>query len=281
VEINSLESLTNINQMEPKKIFKAFLSDLRSASNLEFSSFKDSDVEAFESWCIPNALKILQKDSTLFDTSVVMFGVDLKQIYAANTDMIWKHIQLCTIAIFLNGDIKEKFGSILETVKSFWGDSGHSTDEIDKLIGNEETKGKISELIEFVMSTRIAKVVNSLVETLDISELGLDFENPEDLLKMFQNVQNNPVVEKIMKKIQRILEDKVRRGEFTKEMLVQDVEAIKVKVQGAFGDMFNDMLGGRQAEVPAKVLLSNSPEARRARMVARLQRKVQERKTPQ
>jgi hypothetical protein len=62
---------------------------------------------------------------------------------------------------------------------------------------------------------------------------------------------------------------------------MRDIEAIKVKVQAAFGDMFNDMLGGRKADVPAQVLLDNSPEARRARMVARLRRKVGERKTTQ
>jgi hypothetical protein len=118
----------------------------------------------------------------------------------------------------------------------------------------------------------------SLAESIDITELGIDFENPEEVLKSFQAEEVSPVMEKIMKKIKTTLEDKVRKGEFTKEMLAADIETIKLKVQTAFGDMFNDMLGGRKAAVAPKVILGNSPEARRARMVARLQRKLAERK---
>ena len=54
-----------------------------------------------------------------------------------------------------------------------------------------------------------------------------------------------------------------------------------MKVQEAFGDMFNDMLGGRKADVPSAAILGNTPEARRARMIARMRRKVQENKTKQ
>ena len=40
--------------------------------------------------------------------------------------------------------------------------------------------------------------------------------------------------------------------------------------------MFNDMIGGRKAELPSSVIMGNTPEARRARMMARLRRKVAE-----
>jgi len=62
---------------------------------------------------------------------------------------------------------------------------------------------------------------------------------------------------------------------------MRDFENIKVKIQEAFGDMFNDMLGGRKADVPSNVIISNTPEARRARMLARLRRKLNENKTTQ
>jgi hypothetical protein len=128
------------------------------------------------------------------------------------------------------------------------------------------------------MTTRLARVVTSIAETIDISDLGINFEDPEELMKSFQQ-ENSPIVEKIGRKIKATLEDKVRKGEFTKEMLSADIEAIKLRVQRAFGDMFNDMLGGRKADVPSRVILGNTPEARRARMIARMQRKLEERKT--
>ena len=268
--------------MNAAKVFKSFLSDLRSSfPEAEFAQFKDSDVPEFEELITPSILKVLKKDVSLFESEFVMFGVNLSPLFPAKSDMIWKHLQSCSIAAFLGGDIKEKFGKIAESLKGVWGNAGHSTDEIEKLLGTEESRGKISEIMEFVMSTRIAKVVMSLIDVIDISDLGIDFENPEDVMKTFQDMENNPAIEKIMKKVKSALEDKIRKGEFTKEMLARDIEAIKVKVQTAFGDMFMDMVGGRKANVPPQVVLGNSPEARRARMVARLQRKLGERKTSQ
>jgi hypothetical protein len=223
-------------------------------------------------------LKIMQKDKTMFEEEFTVFGVNVSPLFPQKPDMFWKNIQKCGIASFMSGDIKGKINKVAESMKEVWGGSGHSTDEIEKLLGSEESRSKVSEILEFVMTTRLAKVVMSLAETIDITELGIDFENPEEVLKSFQAQEVSPVMEKIMKKIKTTLEDKVRRGEFTKEMLAADLHTINLKIQTAFGDMFNDMLGGRKAEVPAKVILGNSPEARRARMVARLQRKLAERK---
>ena len=264
--------------MDAKKSFKAFRDELRSAfPSTEFAPYKDTDPAEFEDLITPVILKIMQKDKTLFDEEFTVFEVNLSPLFPENPDLFWKNIQKCGIASFLSGDLKAKFNKSADEVKKIWGGAGHSTDEIEKLLGSEESRSKISEILEFVMTTRIAKVVMSLAESIDISELGIDFENPEEVLKSFQEA-NNPVMENIMKKIKTTLENKVRNGEFTKEMLAADIEAIKIKVQTAFGDMFIDMLGGRKADVPARVILGNSPEARRARMVARLQRKLAERK---
>jgi hypothetical protein len=265
--------------MDAKKTFKTFLNELKNEfPTTEFATYKDEDVAKFEELITPNILKVLQRDSSLFNDELVIFGVNVSPLYQRNPELFWKNIQACSIAAFLSGDIKEKLGSILETVKGLWGGAGHSTDEIDKLIGNEETQSKVSDLLEFVMSTRIAKVVMSMMDSVDVSELGIDFENPEDVINMFKNIHGNTAVADIMKKMKGIIEEKLKRGDFTKEMIMQDIESIKARVQSAFGDMFNDMLGARQAEVPAEVFMGNSPEARRARMMARLKRKVNERK---
>lgn len=265
--------------MDPKKSFKAFRDELRSAfPSTEFAQYKDTDPAAFEELITPSVLKVMQKDKTLFDTEFVVFETNLSPLFSSNPDLFWKHIQKCAMSSFLSGDIKGKLNKVAETVREIWGGSGHSSDEIEKLLGTEESRSKVSEILEFVMTTRIAKVVMSLVESIDITELGIDFENPEEVIKTFQAGEANPVIEKVMKKLKTTLEDKVRRGEFTKEMLAADIETIKLKVQTAFGDMFTDMLGGRKADVAPQVILGNSPEARRARMVARLQRKLSERK---
>jgi soluble P-type ATPase len=89
-------------------------------------------------------------------------------------------------------------------------------------------------------------------------------------------LQNNPSIQKIQADLKSFIEEKSRSGEFTKEIVMRDVESIKVKVQELFGNAFNDILGTRKAEVAPEVVTANTPEARRARMIARMKRKLKE-----
>jgi len=259
--------------MDAKKIFKEFLTELRQKFPSQTFTFGEDDIPNFEMLVTSRIMKILQKDASMFDEPFTVFGVDISPLM--KPDPSWKYLQSCSFAAFLSGDVKTKVTKLLDSVKDIWGDSVPS--EVDKILGTEESRSKISEIMEFVMSTKLAKVVTSLVETIDISSFGIDFENPEELMRNMQN-PNNKMMETITKKIKDELDKKLKKGEFTKEMLVRDIETIKVKLQEAFGDMFNDMLGARKSDVPSQVILGNSPEARRARMLARLQRKVKERK---
>jgi len=266
--------------MDPKKSFKAFLNDLRTDFPSEEFKFQQSDIGDFEEFVTPKILKVLQRDKTLFEEPFEMFEKDLSPMLRVSSklDIYWKHIQSCSFSAFLSGDMKTKLSKLLETFKDSFGNGNEN--ELDKVLGTEESRTKVSEILEFVMTTRLAKVVTSLVETIDISSLGIDFDNPEDMLKSIQE-PSNKIMETIMKKVKDELDTRLRRGDFTKEQLVRDIENIKMKVQEAFGDMFNDMLGGRKADVPSAAILGNTPEARRARMIARMRRKVQENKTKQ
>jgi hypothetical protein len=257
--------------MDSKKIFKSFLNDLK--EDCEGLVFSDSVVADFEEMITPKIMKVLQRDRTIFEESFEVFGKDVSTILRSKPelDKYWKHIQSCSFASFLSGDIKGKIGKLLE---SFSGAFEGQT-EIDKVLGSEESRSKVSEIMEFVMTTKLAKVVTSLVESIDISSLGIDFDNLEDAMKSIQE-PSNKIMENIMKKVKEELDMRLRRGDFTKEQLMRDIENIKVKIQEAFGDMFNDMLGGRKADVPTAAILGNTPEARRARMMARLRRKVAE-----
>ena len=265
-----------INKMDAKKLFRAFINDLNSDFKQEFK-FKEEDIPECEELVGSRMVKILQRDKTLFHEPFELFGSDLSQFLRTfgNPDKYWKHIQSCSFASFLSGDIKGKLSKFLDMFKETSGNS-----ELDKILSAEESRSKISEIMEYVMTTRLAKVVTSLVESIDISSLGIDFENPEEMLKSIQQ-PSNKIMETVMKKVKDELDIRLRRGDFTKEQLMRDFESIKVKVQEAFGDMFNDMLGGRKADVPAAALLGNTPEARRARMIARMKRKLAEKNNSQ
>jgi hypothetical protein len=266
--------------MNAEKIFREFAKDLSHA--FEWNIPKDYDYEGeiarFEDAFFPHVVKILMKDVSFWDEPRVVFGKNVSEVWNANENVIesiWKHLQTCMFAAFVTGDIKTKIGKVIDVFKGYWGERGGTNAEVDRILNDENSKSNIAELLEFVMESRLAKMVTQLFESIDVSELGLNLENPEELIHLVQNPES-PAVQKITQKIKGLLEDKIRKGEFSKEVLERELETIKAKVQELFGNVLNDALGGRRAEVPSAVLMSNSPEARRARMLARLQRKHKE-----
>jgi hypothetical protein len=259
--------------MNPVSAFKDFHRYLR-------TSFPEAGIPAHPEWdaeialygetYLSEVMNILKKSESFFESERLVFGFDIRRV--EDKDELWKHIQACLIASFLSGDIKEKLGTLLEKVKSLWGESGHSTDGIDQILNDETTKDKLSGLLEFLMSTRIATLVKSVFESFDTSEFS--FESPEDVTELFRNPEH-PTIQKISTRIKGILEQKLQSGEFSKEVIIHEMELIKNKLRDSFGDMVNGMFGidTREDSTSAEVLLSHHPDARRARMLARLQRK--------
>jgi hypothetical protein len=83
-----------------------------------------------------------------------------------------------------------------------------------------------------------------------------------------------------MDRAKMILEDRVKTGKINQQELVREIEMIRAKFQSAFGKYLNEMIvgdaGGGTTGNTSQQILSNSPEARRARMLARLQKKQKE-----
>jgi DNA-binding transcriptional regulator GbsR (MarR family) len=152
-----------------------------------------------------------------------------------------------------------------------WSMSGQENDEISKILNDEKAEDKLQELLTYLSETRIAKIFTKMVEEFDISEFELNFETPQEILDMFRN-QEHPTMKKIVSKIQGLIQDKLQKGAFTQQQLINEIEDIKRKIQGLFGNMFNEMLGGTRSEIPVEYLRGGSPEARRARMLYRMQK---------
>jgi hypothetical protein len=78
----------------------------------------------------------------------------------------------------------------------------------------------------------------------------------------------------LIESVQKGLNDRIKSGKFKAEEIQRDVERIRALLQVSFGKFINEqMFGGEKPAVPAAVYMSNSPEARRQRMIARLQKK--------
>ena len=120
--------------------------------------------------------------------------------------------------------------------------------------------------------------IKYIFSKLDFSQLDIQLDSFEDVQNKLEELKSNPGIIKIQNDLKTLMEEKSRTGEFTKEIILKDIESIKLKVQEIFGNVFNDILGTRKSEVSSKTLLDNSPEARKERMIARLRRKLKDKK---
>lgn len=266
-------------------MFKAFSVDLQTVfpeivTHVDLDT--DKAVQHIEKEFFPHIMKVMQKDSSFFkEKDRILFGVNLSEIWkidgvsGTTQDAIWKHIHLCFLASFLHGDIREKIGTIMSTMKTVW--SGKD-DEISKVLNDESSQGHITAILDFILETRIVKVFMEIVQQFDVSEFELDVSNPVEMLEMIKNPEH-PVCKKIITKLQKLLQEKVQSGSISPQQLSSEIEAIKAKLMSVFGNAFSEALGGTKSDVPASTLMSSSPEARRQRMLARLQKKQRDKKS--
>jgi len=271
--------------MDTKAVFNDFIKEIQTAFpnvTFEVSDNIEESVSIIENTFFPHILKIIKRDNEFFSEPRIIFGVNVSQLWSIadndeTRDIIWKHILLCMVASLLDGDIKSKFSKILDIAKSVWNGSGHSNDEVTRILNDEKSEGRLKEIFDYLMETRIAKTFIEIMESFDPSEIEFDISSPQQLMEILQNPEH-PVIQKTIMKLKTILADKLRRGSFTQAQFEREIETIKAKIASVFGGMFNDMLGGQRSSVPASVLMGNSPEARRQRMKARLEKKVRDRK---
>lgn len=265
--------------MDPKTVFISFADLIKKTCPDKNPVVNvNSDCKSFEVF-YPEALKVLQKDESVFAVERIIFGVNISDAWKVEGDKaeLWKNFHTCILASFLNGDIKEKIGPIIDIFKSYWSGTGTDNEEINKILNDSEKENKFKEILTFVSETRIAKLFMSVVESIDITQLGINFDSPEEVIDMVKNPEH-PVSAKVIARIQSIIKQKMQRGEITQRQIEIEIEQIKTKMTSIFGNMFKDALGlggagGGAGGPPPTVLMGNSPEARRQRMIARLQKK--------
>jgi hypothetical protein len=229
-----------------------------------------------EDTLLPHLLRVIQKDATLLAEVELFPGVKVKWV---DDDEHWQRLHLALMYSVLRGDPKEKFGKIFETFKSMMPGGSEQADEIQKLLDDEETQSSLTEMLELVMSTRLISIVGDIMQSVSFDDLGFDFENPESILETLRNPSESSALNTLMERAKSVLEDRVRTGKINQVELQRDIELIRAKFQSAFGKYMNEQVLGVQGNTTgntAQQILSNHPDARRARMMARLQKKQKE-----
>lgn len=230
-----------------------------------------------EDTLLPHLLRVLQKDDTLLSEIELFPGIKVE--WEGNEEN-WKRLHMALLYSVLHGNPKEKFSKILEAVKGALPGGSTQADEVQKILEDEETQSSISEMFEVVMSTRLVSLVGDVLQSISTSGMEFNFEDPEQLLEMLKNPQEHPVLNELMDRAKAILEDRIKSGKINQDELRRDVETIRAKLQSSFGKYLNETLVGEndgpRTGNTAQQILSSHPDARRARMLARLQRKQQE-----
>jgi hypothetical protein len=269
--------------MNSIKTFRKFLVELHLKFPEQFPTNKldETEIDKFHKTFIDHSIEIITRKESIWESPKVVFGYDLSELWK-NTDchdMIWKNLQGCLVASMFHGKLEEKMGENMPTITTILKGLMGENNEIDDILNDDSKQSKLIEFFEFLKETKIASLLLSLFEKIDFSELDVNIGSTvEEMQEKLKNIQNDPAMVKIQNNIKSILEEKSRTGEFSREIILREIEQIKEKIRELFGDVFDDILGTRKADVPSEVITSNTPEARRARMIARMQRKLKERK---
>jgi hypothetical protein len=227
-----------------------------------------------ETVLLPHLLRVVKRDDTLFEEIELFPGI---KVDWKSSDDNWKKVQMALVYAVLNGNPKEKFAKIMEAMKGIIPGTAAQADEVQSILEDEETQSSMSEMLELIMSTRLVSLVGEIIQSINLEDINIDFEDPERLLQMLRNPQQSEILNEIMLRARDILQEKIRTGKLNQNELRRDIERIRAKFQSSFGKFLNQaVLGedtGNTTGNTAQQILSNHPDARRARILARLQRK--------
>jgi len=230
----------------------------------------------------PHGMKIMQRDNSLFkaaDAPQPLPGVDIRVAWNGSEDT-WKALHMTMIFSFLRGDPKEKVAQVMEAMKHVLPETHRDTDQILKELGTDEMSSSMTEMFELLMKTKLASIVGEIAASIKLDDIGIDFERPEEILEALQHPERSAAVRHIMEQVKTLLEDRIKTGKINQQELIREIETLKAKFHSSFGKYMNEMVGvareGPATGNTSSQIMSNSPEARRARMQARLQRKLHE-----
>jgi hypothetical protein len=231
-----------------------------------------------ETVLLPHLLRVVQKDNTLLSEIELLPGLNVGKIWDGS-DTAWSRLHMALLHSFMHGDPKEKMGKLVESLKTMIPNLpgvGAQADQFMNMLNSEDNQASIKEMLELVMNTRLASLVSEIVQSLQFTDLDIKLDDPEEVMEMMRNPMAHPALKEIMDRAQMLLREKIETGKINQQDLRREIETLRAKFQSAFGKYLNESIIGAQGNTTgntADQILSNHPEARRARMLARMQKK--------
>ena len=269
--------------MDTEKFVKDYLRALKSAvPDRTFPAYDPAWLPHWETF-LPHGLQLLQKEDEFFnEPRECIPGVNFSEFWPGlsqtDKDKLWRYLQLSILHGLLEGDPSEKMGKIVDLFKGWWSGTGRQDDEVEKLLSDEDTPSQLKALLDAVLESRLVTILQEVVGEIDLKELGIDTEHPETLFDAVRDPES-ALLQKLMQMVQNGLETRIRSGRIDRNEMVREIERLRALLQQTFGRVLNEQLfggGGGGPAIPASVALGTGPEARRQRMLARLQKKQRE-----
>lgn len=268
--------------MDSQKFGKDYIRALKNAFPArEFPRYEDSWLKHWEDTLLSHGWAILQKDDAFFnEPRECIPGVNFSEFWPTLPDdhklTLWRFMQMSILHAFMDGDPEAKMDKVMQNIKAWWSASGKESSEIDSILEDEKTPGQLKALLDAILETRLVALLQEVVSEIDLKELGIDTDHPETLIDSIRNPES-PLVKTLIEAVQKGIETRIKSGKFKQEEIARDVERIRALIQVTFGKVLNEQLfgggGGDGPRVDPRTYMSNSTEARRQRMLARLQKK--------
>jgi hypothetical protein len=268
--------------MDAQKFGKDFVRELKSLlPDREIPRYDEAWLKHWATFLVPHGWQILQKDDSFFGVPRECIpGLNFSEFWTKLHDddkqKIWRLLQMAILHSFLDGDPTTKMDKLVETFKTWWASYGPENSEVDKILEDDKTPGHLKALLDAVLETRIFSLLQEVIAEIDLESLGIDPERPETLLNSALR-PDSPLVKSLMESVQNGINERIKSGRFKQEEITRDIERIRAMVQSTFGKFINEQMFGAavpgQPRVDPRTFMGNSPEARRQRMIARLQKK--------
>lgn len=229
-----------------------------------------------ETALLPHLLRILKRDESLWETVEIVPGIKLPWTKEKG-ESGWGYVNTVLFQSIVHGDPKEKFKVLFAAAKEMIPSMGSKADELEEILDKKENQDSLRDILDMLMTTRLASIITDIAKEVDMEAMGVKMDDMEQFLEIAKNPMEHPLVKAILARVHTIVEEKVRHGKINVTELRSEMEMLRVKFQSSFGKYMNNaVFGGNTTGNTAAEIVSNHPDARRARMLARLQRKQQD-----
>jgi len=226
---------------------------------------------------------ITDKNLEFFDLEInLLEEISFKNLWEKNIsnktrENIWKYLQTFEI-ININLESSEKLKDALSQIGT------ETTIEVDRKTAkelrtlkklssdvskNKEDEFELDGMLGDLLNTDIGNIAKEVAENININDIMGDLNEESNPAEVISKLMNPEKMNDIFKNINSVMENKMSRGELSKEGLKNEAESMMAKMGG--NDLFKNMMDQIDPT-------NNNPDLSREEKQEKLRQKIKEKK---